>query len=113
MSAAAARWAKKQKAGGSGRKAVLMMLAHLADKIGELQASVAAIGEACEMSADVVKDHLDHLAKIGLIEREACYREDGGRAANKIVIRHKTQRRATAAPEPAETGAAIGQWGRA
>ncbi|WP_442756612.1 hypothetical protein ACNHKD_08440 [Methylocystis sp. JAN1] len=113
MSAAAARWARKQKAGGSGRKAVLMMLAHLADKSGELQASAAAIGAACEMSVDVVKDHLDHLAKIGLIERAACYREDGGRDANKIVIRHKARRRAAAVPKPVETGAAIGQWGRA
>ncbi|WP_036283846.1 hypothetical protein [Methylocystis sp. ATCC 49242] len=112
MSAVAARWAKKQTAGGSGRKAVLMMLAHLADKSGVLHASVAALGEACEMSADVVRDHLDHLAKSGLIERAASYRDDGGRAANKIVVRHKPRQRVDPSPQT-ETGAPIGQWGRA
>lgn len=111
MSAAVARWAKKQRVGGSGRKAVLMMLAHLADKNGALKASIAAIAEACEMSANNAVDHLDHLAAAGLIERAACYREDSGRDANRIVLRCKV--RQGCATSPPRASEAPTEWGRA
>lgn len=83
------RWAAKQRAGGSGRKAVLMMLAHLSDKGDSAQTSLAELAAACELSADVVRDHLAHLEGVGLIERVACWAEDGGRAPNKIILLRK------------------------
>ncbi|PWB83006.1 MAG: hypothetical protein C3F11_08940 [Methylocystaceae bacterium] len=118
MSARAMAWAMKQRAGGAPEKLVLLALARLADKRGEVHCSNSAIGEICEIEAEGVRRNLRKLEASGLIVRSPIFREDGGRDANRIVLAwpKPRQRRAenVAACDISGRGAPIGgEWGRA
>lgn len=118
MSRQAVTWAKKQTAGGAHSKAVLMMLALLADKHGGVQISNRALAAVCEMSPDAVRCHIGELERRGLIARSPCFRPDGGRAENRIVLALDKARRVKRCADAWSAGldassAAGTEWGRA
>lgn len=79
-------WARRQKVGGAGRKAVLNMLAEFADKMTwECFPGIATLAEATELDERSVRRALDRLEEDGFIDRRRPRRPDG--TLGRYVIR--------------------------
>ncbi len=86
MSGVALTWAKDQKAGGLGPKAVLRALADHANEDHQTWISRAELAADLECDVKTVARGLDELEARGLILREARIRDDGSRASNMITL---------------------------
>lgn len=86
MSFQAMAWAVKQKAGCSGAKLVLLMLAdHSNGHTGQCNPKIKTIADECEMSERSVRNHLDALEKSGLLRVEYKY-SAGQQMANQYWL---------------------------
>lgn len=82
------RWAYEMVTGNPNRKAVLMMLATLADHTtGRCEAKVSTIVKATELGERTVRTHLGALEDAGVIDRRPQYRVDGGRRGDEYLLR--------------------------
>lgn len=86
MSGIALTWAKAQKAGGIGPKAVLMALACRANEEGQTWASRSLIAEDLECDAKTISRAFKELEARGLILREERHRNDGSRTSDMISL---------------------------
>lgn len=82
------RWAYDTPTGGHGRKAVLVMLAIIADAgTGRGEVKVITLAQATEMGERTVRGHLRALEDAGLIARRPQHRADGGRRGDEFLVR--------------------------
>lgn len=80
-------WASGTKTGNPGRKAILMLLAQMADwQSGRCEAKVSTISEATEVGDRTVRTHLAWLAESGIIARRPQYRADHGRRGDEYLL---------------------------
>lgn len=86
MSHDATEWARRQRAGSPARKAILLVLADMADFRGSCYPSQAYIAGITEQSERSVRDHLHALADAGLITIESRGRAGGGRSSNLYTL---------------------------
>jgi hypothetical protein len=81
------RWAFETTTGSSGRKAVLVVRAAMADtNTGRCEAKVATVAQACEMGDRTVRTHLKALESAGVIARRAQFRADRGRRGDEFLL---------------------------
>lgn len=82
------RWAYETKTGNAPRKAVLMVLATMADgSTGRCQARQETLSEYTEMSVRAVRNHLRGLEDAKVIARRPQYRRDGSRRSDEFLLR--------------------------
>jgi helix-turn-helix protein len=87
MSRAALDWARRQKTGSCGAKAVLMALADHADGTHSCFPGQKLLAEETEQSERSVRTHLVHLETLGLIQRESRARSQGrGRTSDRYYL---------------------------
>jgi DNA-binding transcriptional ArsR family regulator len=80
-------WARRQKVGSTGRKAVLMALAEYADEEHSCFPSQATLAEITEQCERTVRAHLKALESDGLITRRHRPRREGrGRTSDRYVL---------------------------
>jgi hypothetical protein len=89
MSDRATAWARSVKCGSSARKLVLSTIAsHVAPHEGEADGfhcgypGQELLAEECEMGERSLRDHLNELVAMGLIQRRKRYRRDGKRTSD-------------------------------
>lgn len=81
------RWAFDARTGSAGRKAVLNVLALMADtNTGRCEAKVETIADGSEQSARTVRSHLKALDEAGFIARRPQFRADGGRRGDEFLL---------------------------
>jgi DNA-binding transcriptional ArsR family regulator len=81
------RWAYETKTGNPGRKAVLSMLATMADSnSARCEGKQDTIAEGVELSVRAVGGHLKVLEEAGLIARRPQFRVDRGRRADEFLL---------------------------
>jgi hypothetical protein len=81
------RWAFEVTTGNPVRKAVLSMLAMMADKeSGRCEAKQATIAAGVEATERAVRGHLKALEEAGLIIRRPQYRRDRGRRGDEFLL---------------------------
>lgn len=81
------RWAFETTTGNSGRKAVLVSLAVMADKSsGRCEAKQETIARQVEAEVRTVRRHLADLEKAGLIARRSQFRIDGRRRGDEFLL---------------------------
>lgn len=68
-------------------KLIYSLLTDNADENGELQISIKEIGRSIGISRRAVSNNLHCLGKSGFIRAIPQYHPDGGRAANKYIVR--------------------------
>ena len=78
--------ARKQKTGSPARKAVLLVLADMADQDHSCFPSQAYIGRITEQSERSVREHIRVLAEMGLVRVESRGKPGGGRTSNRYVL---------------------------
>lgn len=82
------RWAYGLTTGSAGRKAVLMILATMADPEScRCEAKVPTLVKATEIGERTVRSHLKALEDAGVIARRAQFRTDGGRRGDEFLLR--------------------------
>ncbi|GAB5505801.1 MAG: hypothetical protein Rhirs2KO_09640 [Rhizobiaceae bacterium] len=88
MSWKASAWAKQQRLGSPAAKSILMCLADYADPNGLINgwASQAQLAEDAEVSERSVRDWMQKLEDMGLMERRRQSRANGARAADVIQL---------------------------
>jgi hypothetical protein len=87
VSAEAMNWAKRQKVGGPGPKAVLMALADYADERHSCHPGQALLAEITEQSERTVRGQLALLESAGLLRREPRFRTEGrGRTSDRYFL---------------------------
>lgn len=86
MSLSAYAWAKKQTVGGATAKAILMAVADYADEAGVCWPSQAQLHADTELSERAIRNGLLFLEERGFLVRERRHRDDGARAADRIVL---------------------------
>lgn len=81
------QWAFHTKTGNPARKAVLSMLAMMADmNTGRCEAKQETLAEGCELSERSIRAHLKGLADDGLIARRPQWRRDRGRRGDEFLL---------------------------
>lgn len=81
------RWAFHASSGSPARKAVLSMLAMLADaNTGRCEAKQETLAKGVETSERTVREHLRALEATGLIARRAQFRADRGRRGDEYLL---------------------------
>jgi DNA-binding transcriptional ArsR family regulator len=81
------RWALDVRTGSAGRKAVLMMLATMADtNTGRCEAKQDTLAKACEAAQRTVRAHLFALEEAGIIARREQRRVDGSRRGDEFLL---------------------------
>lgn len=81
------RWAYDTKTGNSARKAVLSMLAMMADmNTGRCEAKQETLAEGCELTDRSVRAHLRSLEEMGLVARRPQWRRDRGRRGDEFLL---------------------------
>lgn len=81
------RWAFEQTTGNAARKAVLSMLATMADSgSGRCEAKIDTLAKGTEVSERTISGHLRALVEAGYIARREQYRVDRGRRADEFLI---------------------------
>ncbi|MCG8540156.1 MAG: helix-turn-helix domain-containing protein [Clostridia bacterium] len=68
-------------------KLIYTLLGELADENGEIQISNRSISNTLKISKGTVSKNLHRLERNGYLFVRAMYREDGGRIANKYILR--------------------------
>lgn len=81
------KWAYHTKTGNSSRKAVLSMLAMMADmNTGRCEAKQETLAEGCELTDRSVRAHLRSLEEMGLVARRPQWRRDRGRRGDEFLL---------------------------
>jgi len=68
-------------------KLIYTLLSELADENGEIQISSKSISNTLKISRGTVRKNLHSLEQKGYLFIREMYREDGGRIANKYILR--------------------------
>lgn len=68
-------------------KLIYSLLTDNADENGELQISIKEIARSLGISRKAASNNLHYLEKSGFIRTIPQYHSDGGRAANKYIVR--------------------------
>jgi GntR family transcriptional regulator len=68
-------------------RAVYMYLKDRAGKTADCWPAVNTIAADLQLSRSTVKRALNDLVKVGLIEKEARYRENGSNTSNRFILR--------------------------
>lgn len=68
-------------------KAVYMYLKDRSDKTGRSWPGIKTIARELNISPSTVKRAVDDLARLGYLEKEVRYRENGGQTSNIYTIR--------------------------
>lgn len=79
-------WAKAQRTGSVGAKAVLMALAEYADEVHSCYPSQETIGHDTEQSVSTVYRHIKALIKAGIITKEHRAGIGDGRSTDRYVL---------------------------
>lgn len=86
MSWAATNWARTQTTGSVGPKAILLLLADLADENHSCFPGQARLAADSEQDVRTVRRHLVHLEQLGLIRREHRYGGHAGRTSDRYHL---------------------------
>lgn len=81
------RWAKAQRVGNTGRKALLMALAEYADEADSCYPSQATLAADTEQSVRTVRTHLARLQADGYLDRAHQGSKQGGRGPDRYHLR--------------------------
>ncbi|GKX31382.1 hypothetical protein SH1V18_38620 [Vallitalea longa] len=68
-------------------KLIYTFLKEIADENGEAQISISKISNILKIAKTTVRQNLHRLERNGYIFIRKMYREDGGRIANKYILR--------------------------
>lgn len=83
---AAPAWAAEQRLGSVGMKATLLLLANYADENYSCFPGQERIADETEQTSRTIRTHLAILCEVGLIRREARWKEGGGRTSDRYYL---------------------------
>ena len=86
MSSQAMSWSWAQTTASSGQRLVLLALADHADDVGICWPSVARLSRLTAISERQVRDHLNALVELGLLQKERRRRQDGSLTVNTYFL---------------------------
>lgn len=86
MSWQATSWAARQKAGNTGKKALLLLIANTANAEGVCWVGRVALAQECECRPETITANLACLEASNLISRHRRTRVDGSRTTDWIVL---------------------------